>query len=143
MPLTVQGLFLITLIVLALGLMVVSSKYKMLPLAIGASIAWLVLAIAFVTGTIGSGFTVLWVQIVSILFVLLAFIPLIGQMKQEVKNEVQHRGRTSSWITHELGGWDPFKTSTYDSYREKVREVVVRSTKRRRSRRRIHKSGTW
>src|SRR3989304_3786480 len=116
MPLTVQGLFLITLIVLALGLMVVSSKYKMLPLAIGASIAWLVLAIAFVTGTIGSGFTVLWVQVVSILFVLLAFIPLIGQVEHDDDAAAQHLGGIDAVLVPLIDVIVYGETSTYDSY---------------------------
>ena len=122
----VAGLFFMGLVVLSLGLTVVSFREKFLPTSLGASISWLALGAAFITSAIGPGFSVLWVQAITILFILLAFIPLIGQMRQEVRNEVFLRGKKSSWITYETGGKELNKQSPYDAHREKIRKAIGR-----------------
>lgn len=131
---TSEGIFFIGLVTLALSLTVISFKVRMLPLSVGASISWLVLVSAFVTGSVGPGFDEIWVDSIVLLFVLLAFTPLLSQMKQEVKNEVRLSGRSASWVTYEANDFDPLKKSKYDKHRESIRDIGTRVSKRRSAR---------
>ncbi len=139
---TSEGLFFIALVVLALGLTVLAFRYPELPMAVASGIGWVVLASAFVTGSIGPGFTAIWVGGITILFVLMAFVPLLMQMKQEVTNEIIKGKQRSSWTTRELKTQKPSSTEMYSTYREQIRETIKRG-KSRKGRRRSEPSETW
>ena len=140
---TGEGVFLLGLVSLALGLTWISSRLSFLPIAVAAAISWLVLDAAVLTGSIGPGFTETWVEAAAILFTLMVFVPLLLQSKVEVKNEVRNSNQSFSWVSREMSSYDPSKSSTYDEHRKLTREIAERGVSRQRRRRNLPPRSQW
>ncbi len=132
---TADSILLVGLVGLALGLTAISIRIRILPYSMAAMIAWITLDIAFITGEIGPGFGVLWVEAISILFILLAFAPLIVQGVEDVSHETEYEGTTMKWTSFRRRGWIPGEEDPYNQRRSEVRRLA---NKRKRPRRR-----TW
>lgn len=131
---TGDSILLLGLIVLALGLTGVSIKIKLLPYSLASMIAWIALAIGFVTGDIGPGFGTLWVEAIAILFVLLSFAPLITQAVEDVHHETEFGGQKISWTSIKVKGWSPGDGDPYGQRRAEMRQLVgKRRTKKKPS----------
>ena len=130
-----ESLLLISLIILALGLTSISLYIRILPFSLASMIAWIVLAIGFITGDIGPGFDTLWVDAISILFVLLAFTPLVVQSLQDVSHESNYGGTSFKWKTVQDKSWKPESTDPYIKRREEIRALIDKRRKPRSARR--------
>ena len=129
METSAEGVTLIAFFGLALGLTFMSSQVRMLPFAFGACISWLVPLIALATGVLGPGMAVLWVQAISLVFILMAFSPLLLQMRTEVQHEKRMGDLgTFNWKAYQKRGWTPenmIDTST--AFRNNLREITKRA----------------
>ena len=129
MATSAEGVTLIAFLGLALGLTFMASQVRMLPYSFGASIAWLVPIMALATGVLGPGISVLWVQGICLVFLLMAFSPLLLQMRTEVRHEKRMGDRgTFNWTAYQKRGWTPdnmIDTST--AFRNNLREITKRA----------------
>ena len=108
MATSAEGVTLIAFLGLALGLTFMASQVRMLPYSFGASIAWLVPIMALATGVLGPGISVLWVQGICLVFLLMAFSPLLLQMRTEVRHEKRMGDMgTFNWTAYQKRGWTP------------------------------------
>ena len=134
METSAQGVTLIAFIGLALGLTYMASQVRILPYAFSASIAWLVPLIALATGTLGPGITETWVQAICLLLVLMAFAPLLLQMRQEVQHERRFGDAGSfNWKSYEKRGWTPEDKDSYARFRGNLKEITTRANQTRSS----------
>ena len=135
MATSAEGVTLIAFLGLALGLTFMASQIRMLPYAFGASIAWLVPIMALATGVLGPGIAVLWVQGICLVFLLMAFSPLLLQMRTEVRHEKRMGDMgTFNWTAYQKRGWTPenmIDTST--AFRNNLREITKRANTTRRN----------
>ena len=139
MATSAEGVTLIAFLGLALGLTFMAYQVRMLPYSFGASIAWLVPIMALATGVLGPGIAVLWVQGLCLVFLLMAFAPLLHQMRTEVRHEkrMDHLG-TFNWSSYQKRGWTPenmIDTST--AFKNNLKEITERAQKTRRT---IHRA---
>ena len=129
MATSAEGVTLIAFLGLALGLTFMASQVRMLPYYFGASIAWLVPIMALATGVLGPGISVLWVQGICLVFLLMAFSPLLLQMRTEVRHEKRMGDMgTFNWTAYQKRGWTPdnmIDTST--AFRNNLREITKRA----------------
>jgi len=129
MATSAEGVTLIAFLGLALGLTFMASQVRMLPYSFGASIAWLVPIMALATGVLGPGISVLWVQGICLVFLLMAFSPLLLQMRTEVRHEKRMGDMgTFNWTAYQKRGWTPdnmIDTST--AFRNNLREITKRA----------------
>ncbi len=131
---TGESIMLLSLIILALGLTAVSLHIRILPFSLASMIAWIALDIGFVTGDIGPGFGVLWVEAIAILFTLLAFAPLVVQTLEDVSHESNYGGEILKWKTVKVKGWKAGDEDPYMQHRNKIRDIAnKRNTKRPKS----------
>ena len=138
MATSAEGVTLIAFLGLALGLTFMAYQVRMLPYSFGASIAWLVPIMALATGVLGPGIAVLWVQGLCLVFLLMAFAPLLHQMRTEVRHEkrMDHLG-TFNWSSYQKRGWTPenmIDTST--AFKNNLREITKRANTTNRNARR-------
>lgn len=127
-----QGITLIAFIALALGLTYLSSQIRIITYAFGACIAWLIPLMALATGVLGPGISVLWVQGASLLFVLMAFSPLLLQMRQEVQHERRFGDAGSfNWKSYEKRGWTPDDGDSYARFRGNLKQITSRANQSR------------
>ena len=129
MATTTQGVTLIAMLALGLGLTYIAIQAKMLPYAFAAAIAWLVPLIALGTGTIGPGIGVLWVQAICLAFILMAFAPVLMQMRVEVWHERRMGdGGMFNWKSYQKRGWTPeSQVASYDRFRKNLSEITERA----------------
>ena len=129
MATSAEGVTLIAFLGLALGLTFMASQVRILPYAFSASIAWLVPIMALATGVLGPGISVLWVQGICLVFLLMAFSPLLLQMRTEVRHEKRMGDMgTFNWTAYQKRGWTPdnmIDTST--AFRNNLREITKRA----------------
>ncbi len=131
---TGDSIMLLGLIVLALGLTGVALHMRILPYSLASMIAWLALDIGFVTGDIGPGFGVLWVEAIAILFTLLAFAPLVVQGLEDVTHESNYGGQILRWKTVKAKGWKAGDEDPYMQHRNKIRDIASKKNTRRSKR---------
>lgn len=134
MDTSAQGVTLIAFLGLALGLTYIASQVRMLPYSFGASIAWLVPIMALATGVIGPGIGVLWVQGICLVFLMMAFSPLLLQMRQEVRHERRMGdGGVFNWNSYQKRGWTPDNMiDTQSAFRTNLRDISKRANTTRR-----------
>ena len=134
MATSAEGVTLIAFIGLALGLTYIASQIRILPYAFAASIAWLVPLIALATGTIGPGIVETRVQAMRFLLILMAFAPLLHQMKQEVQHERRFGDSGAfNWKSYEKRGWTPDDKDSYARFRGNLKEITTRANQTRAS----------
>ena len=135
MATSAEGVTLIAFLGLALGLTFMASQIRMLPYAFGASIAWLVPIMALATGVLGPGIAVLWVQGICLVFLLMAFSPLLFQMRQEVRHEKRMGDLgTFNWTAYQKRGWTPENMiDTQSAFKNNLREISKRANTNRRN----------
>ena len=135
METSAAGVTLIAFFGLALGLTYISSQVRMLPFSFGASIAWLVPLIALATGVLGPGIGVLWVQAICLVFVMMAFSPLLLQMRTEVRHEKRMGdGGVFNWSAYQKRGWTPDDlTTSQDKFKNNLRDISKRAGDIRRN----------
>ena len=126
-----ESILLLGLIILALGLTALSMHMRILPYSLASMIAWIALDIGFITGDIGPGFGTLWVEAIAILFVLLAFAPLVVQSLEDVTHESNYGGEKLRWKTVKVKGWKAGDEDRYTQHRNKVRDVISKRNKGR------------
>lgn len=134
MDTSAQGVTLIAFLGLALGLTYIASQVRMLPYSFGASIAWLVPIMALATGVIGPGIGVLWVQGICLVFLMMAFSPLLLQMRQEVRHERRMGdGGVFNWNSYQKRGWTPDNMiDTQAAFKNNLRDISKRANSHRR-----------
>ena len=139
MATSAEGVTLIAFLGLALGLTFIASQIRMLPFSFGASIAWLVPIMALATGVLGPGIAVLWVQGICLVFLLMAFSPLLLQMRQEVRHERRMGdGGVFNWSSYQKRGWTPDNMiDTQSAFKNNLRDISKRASTTRRT---IHKA---
>ncbi len=128
---TGESLLLMGLIVLALGLTAISLHIRILPYSLASMIAWIALDIGFVTGDIGPGFGTLWVEAIAILFILLAFAPLVVQGLEDVSHESNYGGDILKWKTIRQRGEKAGDEDPYMQTRLKIRDAVSKRNSKR------------
>ena len=135
MATSAEGVTLIAILGLSLGLTFIASQIRMLPFSFGASIAWLVPIMALATGVLGPGIAVLWVQGICLVFLLMAFSPLLLQMRQEVRHERRMGdGGVFNWSSYQKRGWTPDNMiDTQSAFKNNLRDISKRASNTRRS----------
>jgi len=134
MATSAEGVTLIAFLGLALGLTYMASQIRMLPFSFGASIAWLVPIMALATGVLGPGIAVLWVQGICLVFLLMAFGPLLLQMRTEVRHEKRMGDMgTFNWTAYQKRGWTPDNMiDTQSAFKNNLSEISKRAGDSRR-----------
>ena len=110
------------------GLTVFSWKGKFMPLSMAASASWFVLMIIVLINPeilgLNAGLSTGWVIMLVLVLVVMIFIPLLFQMRTDIKHEVSVRGNKVSWTE---GGRPPSDKRTSREERDERQKAYKKS----------------